>query len=183
MIPAVTVARRARPTGPVLPQKGMMMTRVGLLPVLLTLALAVPALAQTGFGQAQDTGQPVEVTADSLQVDQTTGLATFVGNVLIGQGAMRLSADRVVVTYAANNPQKISKLHAEGGVTLASGQDAAEAQSADYDVASGNVVLKGDVLLTQGANVLSGQTVTVNLANGTANASGRVRSVLQPGGQ
>ncbi len=158
------------------------MTRLGLLPFVLALALAVPALAQTGFGRAQDVGQPVEVTADSLQVDQTTGLATFVGNVLIGQGDMRLSADRVVVTYAENNPQKISKLQAQGNVTLASGTDAAEAQAADYDVASGDVVLTGDVLLTQGANVLAGETVTVNLANGTANASGRVRSVLQPGG-
>ncbi|MFT4012010.1 MAG: lipopolysaccharide transport periplasmic protein LptA [Paracoccus sp. (in: a-proteobacteria)] len=159
------------------------MTRPGLLPLLLALALALatPALAQTGFGRAQDVGQPVEVTADSLQVNQATGLATFIGNVLIGQGEMRLAADRVTVTYAANNPQKISKLHAEGNVTLASGQDAAEAKAADYDVASGNVVLTGDVLLTQGASVLSGQSVTVNLASGTAQAQGRVRSVLQPG--
>lgn len=158
------------------------MIRHGLLPVLVSLALASAAGAQSrGFGNAQDVKQPVEVTADALQVDQATGLATFTGKVLIGQGQMRLSADRVVVTYAANNPQKISKLHAEGNVTLASGTDAAEAKAADYDVTSGNVVLTGDVLLTQGANVLAGETVTVNLASGTANASGRVRSVLQPG--
>lgn len=157
------------------------MTRAGLLPFLLTLALAAPAAAQTGFGRAQDVGKQVEVTSDSLQVDQSTGLATFIGNVLIVQGDMRLAADRVVVTYAADNAKKISKLHAEGNVTMASGKDAAEARTADYDVASGNVVLRGDALLTQGGNVLSGQTVTVNLASGTANASGRVRSVLQPG--
>lgn len=183
MIPAMTRRRAVmRPmVGQGRLQKGMKMTRAGLLPFLLTLLLAAPVAAQSGFGRAQDVGQPVEVTADSLQVNQSTGLATFVGNVLIGQGDMRLSAERVVVTYAAHNPQKISKLHAEGNVTLASGQDAAEAKSADYDVDSGNVVLKGDVLLTQGGNVLSGQTVTVNLASGTANASGRVRSVLQPG--
>lgn len=158
------------------------MTRLGLLPSFaLFLLLAVPAAAQTGFGRAQDVGQPVEVTADALQVDQKTGLATFSGHVLIGQGEMRLSADTVAVTYAAGDKQKISKLNAKGNVTLVSGQDAAEAQAADYDVGSGNVVLKGDVLLTQSGNVLAGDTVTVNLASGTANASGRVRSVLQPG--
>lgn len=167
-------------------QKGTLMTRPDLLPLvalglLVTPVLSGPALAQTGFGRAQDVGQPVEVTADSLQVDQKTGLATFLGHVLIGQGEMRLSADKVTVTYAQGNAQKISKLNAQGNVTLASGQDAAEAQAADYDVASGNVVLKGDVLLTQSGNVLAGDTVTVNLASGTANASGRVRSVLQPG--
>lgn len=158
------------------------MTRLGLLPSFaLFLLLAVPAAAQAGFGRAQDVGQPVEVTADALQVDQKTGLATFSGHVLIGQGEMRLSADTVAVTYAPGDKQKISKLNAKGNVTLVSGQDAAEAQAADYDVGSGNVVLKGDVLLTQSGNVLAGDTVTVNLANGTANASGRVRSVLQPG--
>lgn len=153
-----------------------------LLPVILSLALAASAGAQgTGFGNAQDIKQPVEVTADTLSVDQKTGKATFSGNVLIGQGAMRLSADSVTVTYAQGDQSRISALHAAGNVTLVSGEDAAEAKAADYDVELGNVVLTGDVLLTQGGNVLSGDKVTVNLTTGTANASGRVRSVLQPG--
>lgn len=156
-----------------------------LLPVILSLALAGAAGAQatSGFGNAQDVKQPVEVTADALSVDQKTGRATFSGHVLIGQGAMRLSADSVTVTYAQGGSSRISALHAEGGVTLVSGEDAAEAKAADYDVESGNVVLTGDVLLTQGGNVLAGEKVTVNLATGTAQASGRVRSVLQPGSQ
>lgn len=158
------------------------MIRPGLLALVLLLVPGHAALAQTtGFGNAQDVRQPVEVTADSLQVDQKTGLAVFSGNVLIGQGAMRLSADRVTVTYAPGAADRISALKAEGNVTLASGQDAAEAKAADYNVETGNVVLTGDVLLTQGANVLAGETVTVNLATGTAQAAGRVRSVLQPG--
>ncbi|WP_104491395.1 lipopolysaccharide transport periplasmic protein LptA [Paracoccus denitrificans] len=153
-----------------------------LLPVILSLVLAAgAALGQTaGFGNAQDIKQPVEVTADALTVDQKTGQATFSGNVLIGQGAMRLSADSVTVTYAQGDQRRISALHAEGNVTLASGEDAAEAQAADYDVETGTIVLTGDVLLTQGGNLLAGDKVTVNLESGTANASGRVRSVLQP---
>ncbi|MBD9529226.1 MULTISPECIES: lipopolysaccharide transport periplasmic protein LptA [Paracoccus] len=158
------------------------MNRLGLLPLVLTLAFAGVAAAQTtGFGNPQDVKAPVEVTADNLQVDQKTGEAVFTGKVLIGQGAMRLSADRVSVTYADGDQQRIKTLRAEGNVTLASGTDAAEAKTADYDVESGNVVLKGNVLLTQGANVLAGETVTVNLGTGQASASGRVRSVLQPG--
>lgn len=160
------------------------MKRLGLLPLVLTLVLAGAAGAQpTGFGNGQDVKSPVEVTADLLQVDQKTGLAVFTGHVLIGQGEMRLSADKVTVTYAKDNQQRISAFKAEGNVTLVSGNDAAEAKFADYDVSTGNIVLRGDVLLTQGQNVLSGETVTVNLGTGQASASGRVRSVLQPGGQ
>ena len=162
------------------------MIRPGLLmPMILSLALAAaPALAQnTGFGNAQDTKLPVEVTSEQLSVDQKTGVATFTGKVVIVQGQMRLAADRVTVTYAQGDKRRISAMHAEGNVTMVSGEDAAEARAADYDVESGNVILTGDVLLTQGGNVLAGEKVTVDLETGTANASGRVRSVLQPGSE
>ena len=162
------------------------MIRPGLLmPMILSLALAAaPALAQnTGFGNAQDTKLPVEVTSEQLSVDQKTGVATFTGKVVIVQGQMRLAADRVTVSYAQGDQSRISALRAEGNVTMVSGEDAAEARAADYDVESGNVILTGDVLLTQSGNVLAGEKVTVDLETGTANASGRVRSVLQPGGE
>ncbi len=160
------------------------MIRPGLLmPMILSLALAAaPALAQnTGFGNAQDTKLPVEVTSEQLSVDQKTGVATFTGKVVIVQGQMRLAADRVTVTYAQGDKRRISAMHAEGNDTMVSGEDAAESRAADYDVESGNVVLTGDVLMTQTGNVVAGEKVVVNLATGTAQASGRVRSVLQPG--
>lgn len=105
-------------------------------PMVLSLLLAAaPALAQsTGFGSAQDTKQPVEVTAQQLSVDQKTGKATFSGKVVIVQGQMRLAADRVTVSYAQGDQSRISALRAEGNVTMVSGEDAAEARAADYDV-------------------------------------------------
>lgn len=150
----------------------------------LLLVLPLGAVAQSvGFGQRADTSAPVEVTADSLSVDQKTGQATFVGNVVIGQGEMRLAADSVAVTYEPGNNQRISAMQATGNVTLVNGPDAAEAQKAEYNVASGNIVLTGDVVLTQGASAVAGERVEVNLETGTANVSGRVRSVFQPGPQ
>ena len=68
-------------------------------PLLLTLLCALgpaAALAQDAAisfgGLKQDTSLPVEVKADSLAVNQADGSATFTGNVLVGQGEMRLSA-------------------------------------------------------------------------------------------
>ena len=114
-------------------------------------------------------------------INVVPGVATFTGKVVIVQGQMRLAADRVTVTYAQGDKRRISAMHAEGNVTMVSGEDAAESRAADYDVESGNVVLTGDVLMTQTGNVVAGEKVVVNLATGTAQASGRVRSVLQPG--
>lgn len=153
------------------------------LAALLSSAPLTASAQSVSFGQRADVGAPVEVTADNLSVDQGTGLATFSGNVLIGQGEMRLAADSVTVTYAQDGPERISAMQAQGNVTLVNGPDAAEAARADYDVSGGNVVLTGDVVLTQGANVLAGERVEVDLATGRANVSGRVRSIFQPGSQ
>lgn len=154
-------------------------------PLLTALILAAsPAVAQNvAFGGMRaDISAPVEVAADNLSVNQADGSAVFTGNVVIGQGEMRLSADSVTVTYAEGGQNRIRSLDAEGNVTLVSGADAAEAEAATYDVESGNVTLTGDVILTQGQNVLTGDKMLVNLESGTAQVEGRVRSVLQPGG-
>ena len=154
-------------------------------PIAIALCLlAPPALAQTtAFGGiTADTSAAVEVSADELSVNQKDGSATFSGNVVIAQGDMRLGAQSVTVIYAAGGQQKISRLTATGDVTLVSGADAAEAREAVYDVAAGNVTLTGDVMLTQGDNILAGESMVVNLASGTARVQGRVRSVIQPGG-
>lgn len=43
--------------------------------------------------------------------------------------------------------------------------------------------MTGDVLLTQGESVMSGQKLSVNLRSGTGQMDGRVRTILQPGTQ
>lgn len=155
------------------------------LPLICGLMLApVSVLAQSvAFGGiSADISAPVEVQADSLSVNQSSGQAEFSGNVVITQGEMRLSAGRVTVNYAAGGQQRIDTLEATGGVTLVNGPEAAEAQQALYRVADGTITLTGDVLMTQGDNILAGERMEVDLRSGTANVSGRVRTVIQPGG-
>ncbi len=158
--------------------------KILVLPLLLGLS-AAPVMAQgtnVAFGAlAQDTKLPVEVTADNLAVDQETGEAVFTGNVLIGQGEMRLSAPRVLVIYLADQ-KGIERMEATGGVTLVSGPDAAESERADYNIAPGTIVMTGNVLLDQGPNALSADKMTVQISDGTAQMSGRVKTIIQPGG-
>ncbi|MFZ5963129.1 lipopolysaccharide transport periplasmic protein LptA [Thalassococcus sp. BH17M4-6] len=146
---------------------------------LSALSTSVAAQAQVSFGgMQQDTSAPIEVSADSLSVNQSDGTALYTGNVVIGQGEMRLSAPRVLVVYASS-ANRIERLEATGGVTLVNGDEAAEAESADYNVNRGTVVMKGNVLVTQGQNALTSNQMTVNLETGTAQMDGRVRTVLQ----
>lgn len=142
--------------------------------------------ASVAFGGVTvDPNEPVEITADELSVDQTNGSAIFAGNVVAGQGQLRLSAGEVRVQYAVENgvnTGRIDKLLASGGVTLVNGGEAAEAKEAVYSVGSGEIEMTGDVVLTQGQNALSGEKLIVDLTAGTGRMVGRVKTIFQTGG-
>jgi lipopolysaccharide export system protein LptA len=135
--------------------------------------------AEVGFGVvSENKGEPVEVTADSLAVDQATGQALFAGSVVIVQGEMRLSANEVLVFYS-DGPQGVDRVEATGDVILISGEDVAESERADYDVAEEVIVMTGNVLLVQGPSTLTADKMTVQLDSGTAQMSGRVKTIFQ----
>ncbi len=159
-----------------------------MLPVLAVLAMTSGALAQgadvsVGVGSF-DRSQPVEVTADSLSIDQENGSAIFDGNVLVVQGDIRMSAALITVVYSTDEngaASGISELNASGGVTIVTATDAAEAAEAVYSVGSGLVTMSGDVLLTQGQTALSGERLVLDLNAGTGRMEGRVRTIFSAG--
>ena len=155
-------------------------------PLTLCIALlgTAPLLAQgtsLTFGAiTQDTTAPVEVTSDELSVDQETGRAVFVGNVIVGQGELRLAAQKVTVIYREESAG-IERMIATGNVTLVSSLDAAEAERADYTIDSGEIIMTGNVLLTQGLSAIASDKMVIYLKDGTANMTGRVKTILQTG--
>jgi len=154
--------------------------------VLASATLVVSAKSTSlAFGkQSRDTTQPIEIISDNFTLNQTNGLAEFVGHVVVGQGDMRLSADKIKAefsTASADKKSEITKMVATGNVTLVSGTQAAEAQSAVYLIKQGTIVMEGGVLVTQNNNTLSGKKMTINLNDGSATIEGRVKTVFQTG--
>ena len=155
------------------------------MPAPLPAAIALAALLSAGAalaqgavpfgGLAQDTDAPVELTADRLTVEEGGARAIMEGSVVVGQGELRLAADRVEVDYLDG---RIAKLLATGSVVLSQGEDAAEAAEADYDIERGTVILTGDVLVTQGPSAVAAERAVVDLTTGQAVMEGRVRTVL-----
>jgi lipopolysaccharide export system protein LptA len=166
-----------------------------LLTLLLSPAVALAQGAEVPFGGfTHDSSQPVEITADALELDQAAGTAIFIGEVRVGQGELRMSADRIEVFYAradsAEGPQgagggdasgAVQRMVATGSVTLSNGAEAAEAERATYEVASGIVEMEGSVLLTQGRNALSSERLRIDLNTGTGRLEGRVQTIFVPG--
>lgn len=144
----------------------------------------VPTWAQSGgtsiaFGsRPQNTDAPIEVTSETLAIDETANTALFTGDVVVQQDDMRLYAPWVKVFYL-DDQSGISHMEAREGVTLLQGDEAAEGQSADYDLVSDVIVMTGDVLVTQRLSAIASDKMTVELETGTALMTGRVRSVLR----
>lgn len=165
---------------------GILQRSLGFLVAFVTVvAFALPASAQgadAAFGGlSHDNSLPVEITADALSLDQSTGSAIFEGNVLVGQGSLRLKADKLLVKYdTSSSTGRVSSMIADGHVLLTNGAEAAEASHAVYEVAGGSVLMNGNVLLTQGGNALSGDKLNINLTTGQAKMEGRVKTIFQP---
>lgn len=117
---------------------------------------------------AADPEAPVEVEAQSLEVDRVSSRALFSGAVQVRQGRLSLRAERMILVYDPDAPgQPITKIEAEEQVRLnsAGGQEA-QGSSAIYDVASRQLVLSGPVRLRAQTQVLAGARLVVDLQKG-----------------
>lgn len=138
--------------------------------------------ANVAFGGLKaDTSLPVEVTAENLSVNQADGTAVFSGDVLVKQGEMRLQASEIRVQYDETG-KGIDQLFATGNVLIVNATDAAEAASAVYTIETGEVVMSGGVLMTQGQTAIRGERLRINLKSGTGRMEGGVTTTFMPGG-
>lgn len=158
----------------------VMALMLGMLPLPARAQDGTPGMGLSFSGLRDVRGLPVEIRADNLQVNNQTGETVFTGDAVLGQGDMRLAAPTIRIIYAAAGDGSIQRLEASGGVTLVTAQEAAEAQTAVYEVADGVVRMSGAVLLTQGRNVLSGDSLFVDLRTEQGRMEGRVRTIIQP---
>lgn len=128
---------------------------------------------------------PIEITADMLEVERDSGIATFSGSVRASQQDFRLDADKLKVFYAesSDGATEIKRLEASGEVFLDNAQgQSARAQWAVFDVDQNLVTLGDRVQLLQGDNIIEGGETTMNLTTGqaqmTSTGGDRVRGLF-----
>ncbi len=158
----------------------------------VALALAPGAAwAQLDLGQTYDTSLPIEITADTLEVQNERQVAIFRGNVDAVQGEMNLRADELIVHYrsASDNQNSIRLIEANGNVFLSSPTEMAQGEKGVYNVDADTVELIGAVVLTRGDNIIRGDRLYMNLATGqstvvsdaaAAGGKGRVKALFVP---
>ena len=144
-----------------------------------TFALGLAALPTIGDAQSFQNGQPIEFGADDV-LRTATGLSMR-GRAELTQGPNRIRADRVEGAIADGD---LSRVEATGNVYFVTPEQTIRSDRAVFTPANDTIVLTGDVILTQGQNVMTGGRLTYNTRTETAQmdgpAGGRVRGVFYP---
>ena len=150
--------------------------------IISTFLFAMQGVAKTSLllgGFDPDSDAPVEMTADKLSISEADGSARFEGNVIIGQGDIRIAANLVIVTYSETG--EIDKLSASGGVTVATTDESAESEFVEYSLKNRTLVMSGNVLFSQGKILMSANSLQIDLNTGAATVEGQVKTILSTG--
>ena len=169
-------------------------------------------------GQFENKDAPVQIEAATLEVHDKSKTATFSGNVQVVQGDTTMRCRSLVVFYgqevgigeaggepttgaaAKSQPagtkgaQNIRRIEAHGGVTVLTKDQSASGDLGIYDLKTKTITLSGNVVVSQGQNVIHGERVVVDTETGnarvesgssgagaSAGSGGRVRALIQPG--
>ena len=136
---------------------------------------------------------PVDISADRLEVKQKENIAFFTGNVVVTQSDMSLISDRITVFYEEdreeNNSSSISRLDASGNVTLTSPTETIRSTWGVYDFEERIITLGGKVEFNNAEGQLTSPRLQINLSTGQitmdggrveGNESGRVSGQFTP---
>ncbi|MCW1876923.1 lipopolysaccharide ABC transporter substrate-binding protein LptA [Erwinia sp. INIA-01] len=150
----------------------------------LFLAASVPALALTG-----DSDKPVNVDSENQALDMQGNVATFTGKVIVTQGSIKITADKVVVTRPGGDSNKTIVDAYGNPATFYQMQDNGKpvqghAQKMHYELAKDFVELTGNAYLEQLDSNVKGDRITYLVKEQKMQAYGstgkRVTTVLVP---
>ncbi len=135
-----------------------------------------------GGGFKTDPNAPVDIEAETLDVNDATKLAVFRGEVRAVQGDTVIRTPEMTAHYAgeaglgtaragAERPPgpaaQLTRIEARRKVVVtAKDGQTATGDWADFDVKANTVTLGGEVLLSQGQNTVSGTRLVINMTTG-----------------
>ncbi|MHB0990909.1 MAG: lipopolysaccharide transport periplasmic protein LptA [Burkholderiales bacterium] len=160
-----------------------------------SLGLVLLILTQTAQAEQADRTKPVNIEANSVDMDDLHKIGIYTGNVVLTQGTLLLHADKLIVHQ---NGEGFSTAVAYGNpVSFRQKQDGSDeyieayADRIDMDNQQNTVLLTGHAKLKKGADVMHADTMFYNTVTerfwakneaGTAGASGvnRVHTSIYP---
>lgn len=162
------------------------------LAVLITGAVLAVAAGAQGLGEAfkgfsAGSDNPIQIEADRLEIRDEDKIAVYAGNVRVRQGETVLRTTQLRVFYTGDAAgavpgSRVSRIEASDRVVVQTGSQTATSDAAVLELAADRITLTGNVVLTDGDNIVRGQRLVVDLKSRTARMEGdRVQTILTPG--
>jgi lipopolysaccharide export system protein LptA len=139
---------------------------------------------------SSDKDQPINIEADSVDIDESKGQSVYLGNVQVTQGSIRLLADRVTVFHASGDPEKFiavgqpakfRQMPDDGDVPIQ-----ARAQRMEYLINGDLVTLIDQAVVLQGKDTMRSDRIVWDRVKGkvkgglAAQGKERVKMTFQP---
>jgi lipopolysaccharide export system protein LptA len=132
-----------------------------------------------GVALPQDADQPIQIEAESAEIDQNTRRLTYIGSVQVDQGTLKVTADRMVVDYEErDNTRTVTRITATGKPAyyeqqLQEGEGAvrANARTIVYHTVDERIEHDGDAHLVQQGNAISGNVLHYDVVAGRVDAA------------
>lgn len=108
---------------------------------------------------------PVDIKAQLFELLGNRNQASYKGKVQVKHRTLLLKCDELTAYYAQGNAQQVQRVECVGNVEAVDGDRSARGERADFDVASGTLVVTGAPEARQGVNYMRGTKVTLTLGN------------------
>ena len=108
-----------------------------------------------------DLDAPIQINADLINGDKTH--ATLTGNVRATHRTLELKCDKMTAYFT--QPRVVTRVVCTGGVNAVDGDRMARGERAEYDVASGVLVVTGSPEARQGTTYMRGTKVRLTLGS------------------
>jgi lipopolysaccharide export system protein LptA len=136
-----------------------------------------------GAGFEFNKTDPIYITSNWMEFDQTKNTITYKGNVVTTQGEMTIRSETLTAEYTPDMKQ-IKQIIAEGKVNATQGNRVATGEKAVFDDQAKTVTLTGNPIMRQGNSQISGSKVIYFVEQDRAVAEGdgkvRVRATIFP---
>lgn len=154
-------------------------TKPGILALTGMLMLAIHAPLVKAL--TSDRSKPATIEADEVEMDFRTGKRTYKGDVIVVQGTLRITGDKMVVEYDQDNSQ-IEKATSWGNPATfkqrPDGKDDdvyGEGETIILNEIENTLTLIEDASLTQAGNTAKGKTIVYDMATDKMTVKGMRR--------
>lgn len=156
------------------------------------LLLSPLLLSANAWALPEDKQQPIKISADTAELNDQAGTATYTGTVQLIQGSLQIDADQLVLHTDSNG--EVDKLIATGQPAHFQQQHKAGEElthgyglTIEFDVLSDILTLTEQAKLLRASDTFAGKQITINTLSNVVQAQSdkqqpdsRVQMVIQP---